>query len=172
NLSNVEGGAFIGSWPTSWIHRQNKSVVDVSAELAKVPDNPLETEPNPVYNLRVYANYLTPKKGLLSVDTWTLIAVYLRNLLLNWMVFVPVIMAFLILPRIWFAFVKSTYWEPYFDSRTLLTTGFLAAAFALAYIGTNLPGGKLWNFHVSRFVGFDLLPLVMSAMTVTSYYIR
>src|SRR5207253_9990041 len=98
-LSTVSGGGFIGSWLTSWIHRQNKSVVDVSAELAKVPDNPLETEPNPVYNLRVYANYLTPKKGLLSVDTWTLIAVYLRNLLLNWLVFIPVIMAGLMLPR-------------------------------------------------------------------------
>ncbi len=171
-LSTVSGGGFIAGWLSAWIHREEGNVNTVVTQLAKTPDNPLETEPKPLYNLRIYANYLTPKKGLLSVDTWTLIAIYLRNLLLNWMVFVPVIMAFLILPRIWFAFVKSTYWEPYFDSRTLLTTGFLAAAFALAYIGTNLPGGKLWNFHESRFVRFGLLPLVISAMALTTYWFR
>src|SRR5260370_12594948 len=88
------------------------------------------------------------------------------------MVFVPVIMAFLILPRIWFAFVKSTHWEPYLDSRTLLTIGFLGAAFALGYIGTNLPGGKLWNFRESTFVRFSLLPLVISAMALTTYWFR
>jgi hypothetical protein len=171
-LSTVSGGGFIASWLSAWIHRENGNVNTVVTQLAKTPDNPLETEPKPLYNLRVYANYLTPKKGLLSVDTWTLIAIYLRNLLLNWMVFVPVIMAFLILPRIWFAFVKSTYWEPYFDSRTLLTIGFLAAAFALGYIGTNLPGGKLWNFHEGRFVRLGLCPLLISAMALTTYWFR
>jgi hypothetical protein len=171
-LSTVSGGGFIASWLSAWIHREKGNVDTVMTQLAKTPDNPLETEPTPLYNLRIYANYLTPKKGLLSVDTWTLIAIYLRNLLLNWLVFVPVIMAFLILPRIWFAFVKSTYWAPYFDSRTLLTIGFLGAAVSLGYIGTNLPGGKLWNFHEERFVRFGLLPLVISAMALTTYWLR
>lgn len=171
-LSTVSGGGFIASWLSAWIHREEGNVDTVMNQLAKTPDNPLETEPTPLYNLRIYANYLTPKKGLLSVDTWTLIAIYLRNLLLNWMVFVPVIMALLILPRIWFAFVKSTYWDSYLDSRTLLAIGFVAAAFALGYIATNLPGAKIWNYHERRFVRFGLYPLVISAMALTTYWYR
>lgn len=167
-LSTVSGGGFIASWLSAWIHRENGNVNTVVTQLAKTPDNPLETEPTPLYNLRVYANYLTPKKGLLSVDTWTLIAIYLRNLLLNWMVFVPVIMALLILPRIWFAFMKSSH----VNSSVLLTVGFAGTVFALGYIGTNLPGGKLWNFHEGRFVRFCLIPLVISAMAFTTYWFR
>jgi len=171
-LSTVSGGGFIGSWLTAWIYREKGKVKEVVKELARQPDNPVEPEPKPLYNLRIYANYLTPKKGLLSVDTWTLIAIYLRNLLLNWMVFIPAIVAFLMLPRIWVAFVKSSYWESYLDSTTLLAIGFLTAAFALGYIGTNLPGAKLWNFHESRFVYFCLAPLVISAMALTTYWFR
>src|SRR5882724_9728233 len=159
-LSTVSGEGFIASWLSAWIHREEGNVDTVMNQLAKTPDNPLETEPTPLYNLRIYANYLTPKKGLLSVDTWTLIAIYLRNLLLNWMVFVPVIMALLILPRIWFAFMKSTYWDSYFNSRTLLAIGFITAAFALGYTATNLPGAKLWNFREGRYIRFSLYPLV------------
>ena len=92
--------------------------------------------------------------------------------MLNWMVFVPVIMALLILPRIWFAFVKSSYWESYFNSKTLLAIGFVTAAFALGYIGTDLPGAKLWNFNESRFLRFCLLPLVISAMALSTYWFR
>src|SRR5256885_13304611 len=111
-LSTVSGGGFIGSWLSAWIHRDGGGVGSVAGQLSRPPDYPLDPDPKPLYNLRIYANYLTPKKGPLSVDTWTLIAVYLRNLLLNWMVFIPVIMALLMLPRIWVAFVKS----PYLDS--------------------------------------------------------
>jgi hypothetical protein len=171
-LSTVSGGGFIASWLSAWIHRENGNVNTVVTQLAKTPDNPLETEPTPLYNLRVYANYLTPKKGLLSVDTWTLIAIYLRNLLLNWMVFVPVIMAFLLLPRIWFAFVNSSYWEPLFNSKVLLAIGFITAAFALGYTATNLPGAKLWNFNEGRYVRFSLYPLVISALAFTTYWFR
>jgi hypothetical protein len=167
-LSTVSGGGFIGSWLTAWIYREKGDIKRVVRQLADQPENPLEPEAKPLYNLRIYANYLTPKKGLLSVDTWTLVAIYLRNLLLNWMVFVPVIMAFLILPRIWVAYVKSSY----LDSTTLLAIGFLTAAFALGYIATNLPGAKLWSFHESRFVYFCLAPLVISAMALTTYWFR
>ncbi len=143
-LSTVSGGGFIGGWLTAWIHREEDlqpgqlPVSKVAAMLADPPDDPLEPEPDPVYNLRVYANYLTPRKGLLSVDTWTLVAVYLRNLLLNWMVFVPAIIASLMLPRIWVAFVKGSHLSP----TILLWTGFAGALIALIYIGVNLPGAK------------------------------
>src|SRR6266404_7338901 len=140
-LSTVSGGGFIGSWLSAWIHREGKAIGKVSQWLADPPTDPLKPEPDPLYKLRIYANYLTPKKGLLSVDTWTLIAVYLRNLILNWLVFIPVIVAFLILPRIWLTFVKS----PYGSSNLCLRIGFVGAAVALIFIGLNLPGAKRLN---------------------------
>ncbi len=167
-LSTVSGGGFIGSWLSAWIHREGKAIGKVSQWLADPPTDPLKPEPDPLYKLRIYANYLTPKKGLLSVDTWTLIAVYLRNLILNWLVFIPVIVAFLILPRIWLAFVKS----PYASSALCLRIGFVGAAIALTFIGLNLPGARRLNLSAGWFVGFCLLPLVISAAALTTYWVR
>lgn len=172
-LSTVSGGGFIGGWLTAWIHRQEHrpdelAVSRVAARLADPPADPLEPEPDPVYNLRVYANYLTPRKGLLSVDTWTLVAVYLRNLILNWMVFVPAIVALLMLPRIWIAFVKSSYLSP----TLLLWTGFAGALVALIYIGLNLPGANQLNLSGGWFVLLCLAPLIISAMALTTYWVR
>ena len=83
-LSTVSGGGFIGSWLTAWIYRAgearkqnggenadpNQGLKDVLNELNQQPP-PLNPEPKPLYNLRVYANYLNPKKGLMSADSWT-----------------------------------------------------------------------------------------------------
>jgi hypothetical protein len=50
--------------------------------------------------LRRYSSFITPKVGLLSADTWTFISIYLRNLLLNWLVFIPFLITVLMLPRL------------------------------------------------------------------------
>jgi hypothetical protein len=50
--------------------------------------------------LRADSNYLTPKLGLLSADTRTVVALYIRNIVLNWSVFLPVFMAVLFIPRL------------------------------------------------------------------------
>jgi hypothetical protein len=171
-LSTVSGGGFIGGWLTAWIHRENGNVGTVSTRLRKAPDNPLETDPTQLYNLRVYANYLTPQKGLMSVDTWTLIAVYLRNLLLNWMVFVPPLMAILMFPRIWVALIKSQHLYSQLGMWGLLIVGFLGATIALVYIGANLPEARTWNSDGRRFVKFCLVPLVVSTMALTAYWFR
>ena len=41
--------------------------------------------------LRAYSNYLTPRVGIGSADAWTAVALYARNLLLNWLVILPVL---------------------------------------------------------------------------------
>ncbi len=60
----------------------------------------VEEEPEPVYHLRAYSNYLAPKIGLLSIDTWTMISVYLRNMLLNQFILLPITLAAIALPRL------------------------------------------------------------------------
>ena len=40
--------------------------------------------------LRDYTDYLTPHAGVLSDDTWAGIVLYIRNVLINWLAFLPV----------------------------------------------------------------------------------
>ncbi len=104
-LSTVSGGGYIGSWLSAWIHRINEDkTVFTDAEVKEVEKQLIEQtaekpEPPEITHLRSYSNYMSPRTGLFSTDTWTLVAVYLRNLLLNWTVFVPLIAAFLLLPK-------------------------------------------------------------------------
>ena len=93
-LSTVSGGGYIGSWLSAWRNRDDFPTV--WQNLSSRPDGP-DVEPPEISWLRAYSNYLTPKIGLLSADTWTGIAIYLRNLLLNWLVIIPAIAVTLLL---------------------------------------------------------------------------
>src|SRR5216684_5921750 len=141
-LSTVSGGGYIASWLTRWIHREGADkVID---ELKRPPKSPLEPEPKPIYNLRVFSNFLTPKTGALSPDTWTMIATYLRNLFLNWLVFIPAIMTFLMLPRLWNSmWIGATNYGRVTQGGHLpVTLGLLGLAFGLVSltgITLNLP---------------------------------
>jgi len=97
-LSTVSGGGYIGSWLSAWIfHEGMESVVK---ELKYPRRSKIDPEYAPVRHLREYSNYLTPEWGLLSADTWTWVAIYLRNLLLNWLVLVSLFAAALLVPRL------------------------------------------------------------------------
>ena len=63
------------------------------------PVSKIDPEPRPIRYLREYSNFLTPKVGALTADTWAFVGIYLRNLLLNWGVFLPLFLAVLMLPR-------------------------------------------------------------------------
>ena len=54
------------------------------------PPHPGELDP--IDHLREYNNYLTPRLGFFSADTWTLAATVGRNILLNWLVLIPLFM--------------------------------------------------------------------------------
>ncbi len=117
-LSTVSGGGYIGSWLTAWIHRhfseardsgatpsRRERLAQVSALLAEGASGRAlggEKPPEPwqVAHVRRFTNYLSPRTGAFSLDTWTLGAIYLRNLLLNWLVVLPLLGAALIAPRI------------------------------------------------------------------------
>lgn len=113
-LSSVSGGGYIASWLQAWIHRQQEetgTAKEVFAELggrAEQPVNPLAPEPEPVDHLRQFSNYLTPRLGLFSGDTWTAAATILRNLLLNWLVILPLLAALVVIPQGVYLLVQST----------------------------------------------------------------
>ena len=87
-LSTVSGGGYIGSWLSAWRHYDD--FPKVWTELTSRPDGP-DVEPPELSWLRAYSNYLTPHVGIGSANSWTAVAIYARNLLLNWLVIVPVL---------------------------------------------------------------------------------
>jgi|HubBroStandDraft_4_1064222.scaffolds.fasta_scaffold04956_2 MFS family permease len=97
-LSTISGGGYIGAWLTAWIYR--RGVHEVERRLgAERKNQPHFKDPPEIGFLREYSNYLTPRKGFLGADTWTAIAIYLRNLLLNQLVLILFIAGILLAPR-------------------------------------------------------------------------
>ncbi|MEA2953247.1 MAG: hypothetical protein QOJ96_2767, partial [Alphaproteobacteria bacterium] len=87
-LSTVSGGGYIGSWLSAF--RKRSDFPTVWRALTGRPSGP-NVEPPPLAWLRSYSNYITAKLGLTSADTWTAVAQYVGNLLLNWLIILPVV---------------------------------------------------------------------------------
>jgi hypothetical protein len=96
-LSTVSGGGYAGSWLSAWMH--HTSAHEVQEELRQAGREKLAPEPQPMQHLRQYSHFLTPRVGMFSTDTWTLLATFGRNLLLNWLVLIPLIASALLIPR-------------------------------------------------------------------------
>ena len=150
-LSTVSGGGYLGSWLSAWVCREHQNRPDLDDRdfgIKQVQDNincretpdPDDANPEPaeLQHLREYSNYMSPKTGLLSADTWTLVAIYLRNLILNLTIFIPLTAAVLLLPRFFFrAAVQANT-----DGRTELWTlvaAIVAGSFAIAFVISRLP---------------------------------
>jgi len=106
-LSSVSGGGYIASWLRTWIHRAGADQVVEALANKGIPANPLAPEPSPLENLRAYSNYLTPKLGLFSGDTWAAVAIIARNIIVNWLVLIPVIAAVIGIPLLFLMIVQG-----------------------------------------------------------------
>ncbi|HYG11309.1 MAG TPA: patatin-like phospholipase family protein, partial [Pyrinomonadaceae bacterium] len=176
-LSTVSGGGYLGGWLSAWIHRARLSPV-INALRNEPEKNKLQPEPEPIRHLRSYSNYLTPRLGFLSADTWTLVATVLRNLVLNWLLLIPIILAALILPRIVVAIVRM-------DAQMIGRVGFdwmfwLGTLFGLVgivYMGVARPSAnsprKLNSQRLNQqgwFLALCLLPLSVAASCLTTWW--
>src|SRR5947209_2962543 len=147
-LSTVSGGGYLGGWFSAWLKRERDAEGSAQAALQKIetelntpPPSKLQPEPEPVRHLRSYSNYMSPRLGLLSADTWTLVAIYFRNLFLNQLVLVPLILGVLAIPRLSLAVAR---WQ----SNGRVSGGWISAAYwvavvsgilAISYIISNRP---------------------------------
>ena len=135
---------------------------------------------DPVEHLREYNSYLTPRLGLASGDTWTLVAIMVRNLLLNWLLIVPLLMAVLMLPRILVSLLQVAppgRGDPFpgFDTLQLAVVGLGVLSYGFAtYSGFGaLPtvGGRAMT--QARFVAQCLVPVLASTflLVVGSWWV-
>ena len=113
-LSMVSGGGYLGGWWTAWLSRPNRQPGEhfpreERIETERTTDyrqvRPAEAQDagtDPIHHLRLFGNYLTPRKGLLSADTWRAIAIISRNLILTWLVLVPILVGVVLLGQLYF----------------------------------------------------------------------
>jgi len=222
-LSTVSGGGYIGSWLSAWIKnhpegvsgvveelkesaRTNESptntpqgngrVVAESPELKRLHDSVLNPDPQPIRHLRKFSNYLTPKTGLMSVDFWTLITTFIRNIFLNWLVLISLLGAFLMIPRFylvtlalapdwgelakpyvenpppegWAAWANSVkqHWD--IGLTIFLAVGFALLAIAMAYAIIDVPSTGNAQLPQRRFLIFRQLPLLLASLILAAWW--
>lgn len=128
-LSTVSGGGFTGAWWSAWLSRPNATPFPLPEDLepSRYPpvvmlgDRPEQTVPrasvpvpglpvpppaaflDPVNHLRLFANYLTPRRGLWSADTWRGVTFYLRTLFCTWLMLLPLLLAAVMAAQWFFA---------------------------------------------------------------------
>ncbi len=125
-LSTVSGGGFAGGWWSAWTSRnfdasatkeetffpppertqperdRQTTVLESREAAAKKGTTRNEKTIDPVHHLRLFSNYLTPMKGMMSADTWRANTVISRNLVLTWLVLIPMLFAAVLLAQSYF----------------------------------------------------------------------
>jgi Patatin-like phospholipase len=128
-LSTVSGGGFVGGWWSVWLSRPERdrelvkevfppregiepdrtrwspadgNLVRTKSLSRHVPDGSKSAGVDPVHHLRLFANYLTPRKGALSGDTWRAVTVISRNLFLTLLMLLPILAAAILAAQLYF----------------------------------------------------------------------
>jgi hypothetical protein len=190
-LSTVSGGGYIGSWLSSWARRHPSGIAGVQDDLVRAdtavegiqPDTPksdrpvkkVDPEPRPLRHLRAYSNYMSPKLGFLSADTWTMASMYVRNLLLNLLVLIPILAAILAIPRLFAMLLRH---DTQFPPATLLIVTAAALALGFGYLGATRPtvhgrhakGKSLLG--TGGFFGLCVIPLTVASTAVSLYWAK
>jgi hypothetical protein len=100
-LSVVSGGGYIGGWLTALLHAHEGNEAEVQAALGAA------VTPPELHQLRSYTNFLTPSPGISSPDTWAGIVLWVRNVLVNWLIFGPALFALALLPGLYADFLAK-----------------------------------------------------------------
>jgi predicted acylesterase/phospholipase RssA len=170
-LSTVSGGGYIGSWLSAWIKREGFAEVEaqLKGSLRKPPPAPTgamplvtSPEPGPIRHLRGYSNYLSPVWGL-SLDALTLVATYVRNLLINWLVLLPLLAAVVMAPRFNVAMIDALSIPTQIGVILTVAVGLLAAV-PLAYTASDLPGAEGHRPLSNMFYAAFVIPLLCAAV--------
>ncbi len=175
-LSTVSGGGYIGGWLSRWIAEDPEQD---AAKVERVLGS--QAEILQVSNLRADSNFLTPKVGITSADIWTGILLWVRNVLLNWTVFIPALFFAVLAPNLYLALAtwlaalghaRATVFG-YDPAVVLLSIATISLALATWQTIGNLPShrngpdpsGKAvtWRIVVPLLAWAALVPLVLVA---------
>ena len=122
-ISMTSGGGYIGGWLLSMLKEHQHDVSKVQNLLAS------DQAPDELHRLRGFTNFLTPSPGLSSPDTWTGVLLWIRNVLANWLIFLPALFALAIAPLLYRDILEI------FDRRW--TNFILLVALACLFVGVH-----------------------------------
>lgn len=172
-LSTVSGGGYIGSWLSAWIARAKDGFKTVWESLVCRPGGP-DVEPANLAWLRTYSNYLTPKIGAMSADTWTAAAIVGRNLLLNWLVILPVLVGVLLVLKFYAGTIDWLSWANRDVCSMSLRNPRLSDAIGVVGIVLLLVALSVRSYHMpsrghstltqGEFLRYDLVPTALAAL--------
>jgi hypothetical protein len=191
-LSTVSGGGYIGSWLSAWIKNDPDGIRGVVEKLKRRPDSTLKPEPPPIRHLREFSNYLAPRTGLTSVDFWTLITTFVRNMFLNWLVLISWLAAAMMIPRLYLAAINLQpnwpAWSAGMDFakyaqladqvkhdwdiwlNILLALGGALIAVAMAYAIIDVPSTGNARLPQRRFLEFRQVPLMLASLVLAEWW--
>jgi hypothetical protein len=198
-MSTVSGGGYIGSWLTALCQRrfartpddarragvESGSIVEFTRDGFKsfeaglawsAGDGRKGAEDHAIRFLREFSNYLTPRLGLFSGDTWALIAIYLRNALLNQLVLLLALVGVLLVPRLLSPFVGSAEADNVAEFRGWMAPAVAVLVFTAWHLGKNLAGvtapctrNAEPSTRVIQLIGVPLLLIGISAASWLGY---
>jgi hypothetical protein len=118
-VSTVSGGGFTGAWWSAWLSRAERqpsarfpdaediepsrrpSTLLLDEDSRKPSEDPRAAR-DPIHHLRLFANYLTPRRGALSADTWRAVTFYVRSLVFNWLALLPILLVVVMAAQLYF----------------------------------------------------------------------
>jgi hypothetical protein len=166
-MSTVSGGGFIGGWLSRLVAAYDGKVELVEEALSASPNGGGKVEHDAIQFLRKYSNYMAPRLGFLSADTWTLLITYVRNTMLNMAMVGSWLACLFLLPRLvtWCAGASLVYWPAHV--RNVSIVSFLVAVFFIAH-SISRKGSTLASAQRSQSQGGILLivclPLSIAAL--------
>ena len=166
-LSTVSGGGYIGSWLSAWLKRndneENGPRRDVVADLGETTTEIVRV--NALRHLRQYSSYLAPRIGLFSPDLWADAVIYVRNVLLNWLVILPSLLLISMLFRGGYHWIdQGIYAASQATGWGLCLLGIFLIGVSLTYTTANRPSSNIANGSTLNFLLCDLLPMSSGAM--------
>ena len=168
-LSTVSGGGYIGSWLAAWMLNEGaqgpenvpENLRGVRARTASSGLDVLEAKQ--IRHLREYSNYLTPRLGAFSADTWTAVSTYFRNFLLNQLVIIPTLVAVLLVPWLILSLHRATASEPAILIVPATVALVLLSTIA-TYYGIECRGDRFDKFTLKSLQWAICVPLVLGGI--------
>ncbi|HEU0098348.1 MAG TPA: hypothetical protein VFQ67_06185 [Allosphingosinicella sp.] len=135
-LSTVSGGGYLGGFLQRWIVGEKGDRPDESGVEASLRDSLNGSEAAQITRLREGANFITPRIGSMSVDTWTAVATSVRNLIVNWTLFLPLFLLVAASPQLAYWLLAA---RPSSGALAGLLLEFFGLVVAMTTVGRALP---------------------------------
>lgn len=165
-VSSVSGGGYLNGFLQRWIVADRGSG---DQPLPPLGEQGVETalaaglkgaEPPPVTRMREGANFITPRIGMMSVDTWTAIATTVRNIFVNWTMFLPLFLIVAGIPQIVYWFLSPL---PEWGAFAGLALEFLGLTVAMTVVMRSLPSYRSGNEPEASTITLFTLPAIALA---------